>query len=225
MRQHKDGSRRCNCAVPLGGVALQEIHDEALCVRRDRHVRRERVLVLENSLVGGLHVLGLVRRLADQERVQNDSHAPDIDFKRVPPFGLVALNDFGGDVVRRAADGLSLLVLVVDPSCQSQVPHLDVQLLIYEQVSQLQVTVDHVVLVHVLDGKKELRHEVGRLGLGEPLAALDHLVHALVVTQFQQYVAVLAIFEEVLELAHVLVLQHSMDLDFRLQLQRQEKGW
>lgn len=70
------------------------------------------VLVVNNTLVGRFHILGFVRRFANQHRVENDSHGPDIDFKRMTPLGLVSLNDFGRNIIGRAANGFAFFVLV-----------------------------------------------------------------------------------------------------------------
>jgi len=136
----------------------------------------------------------------------------------VPALALVALDDFRGDVVGRPADRLSLLVLVFDARRQPEIADFDFNVLVEEQVPQLEIAVDDVFVVHVPDGQNQLRHEVRRLRLRQALPSLDHLVHALVVTELQQNVAVIPIFEEVLVLADVFVLESPMNLDFRLQL-------
>ena len=81
-----------------------------------------------------------------------------------------------------------------------------------------------VFIVNVLHRVEQLAHEVRCFGLGQALAPFDHFVQALVVTQFEEDVAVVAIFKKVLVLAHVLVFERSMDLDFCLQLREKQKN-
>ena len=75
------------------------------------------------------------------------------------------------------------------------------------------------LLMNILRGLHKLSHEVGCFRFCQTLTALDHLVHALVVTQFEQNVTVGFVLEEMFVLAHILVLEGSVDFDFRFQLQ------
>jgi hypothetical protein len=52
----------------------------------------------------------------------------------------------------------------------------------------------------------------------QSFAAFEQFVHTLVLTQFEQNVDVFCVFEEVLELANMLVFNAAMNLDFTHQL-------
>lgn len=107
----------------------------------------KRVGVCQDALVGGLHVLGLERRLADQQCVEDHARGPDVHLEGVSRLPLQYL---WRDVVRRAADGLAALVGVREVRGQAEVPHLDAHVRVDKQVPQLQIPVDDQVAVQVL---------------------------------------------------------------------------
>jgi len=87
----------------------------------------ERVLVSLDSSVRGFDVSGLERRLADDQRVQDDAEGPDVDFVRV---ACSPLEHFRRDIVRRAANSSLLLAIKVEFGCQAEVSQLDLHLVI-----------------------------------------------------------------------------------------------
>lgn len=123
--------------VPIAGLALEHGFDQTLGWRRDFNVARKAVFVVQNALVRGLHVLGFVRRFANEHRVQNHAHRPDVHFERVSALGLVTLNDFRCNVVGRAANGFPLLVLVFDARRETQIPDFHAHVLVQKEVPQL----------------------------------------------------------------------------------------
>lgn len=111
------------------------------------------VLDCFDSLVGLLNFRCFKRRLTDNHRIENNSKGPDIDFKRMPLF---LLQNLGRDIVRSTANCSSLLVLEIKFGCQTKIPSLDLHLIIQEQIAQLQIPVDHPVLMHVFYGLQDL---------------------------------------------------------------------
>ena len=95
---------------------------------------------------------------------------------------------------------------------------------IKKEISEFEVTVNDKVGVEILDSAKKLFSEVGGFRFREALSTLNHFVHALIVTKFQQNVAIFTILKEVLVLADMFVLQCSVNLDFRLELWLQAEG-
>jgi hypothetical protein len=81
-----------------------------------------------------------------------------------------------------------------------------------------------LIMMQVLNGFQELSHEEGSFWFRQTFASLDQFVHALVVAEFQQNVAILAIFKEMLIFTYILVFQCPVNLDFSLQLYRIERS-
>lgn len=65
--------------------------------------------------------------------VHDDSDGPDIHFIGMP----LSLEDLRRDVIWRAADSFLLLLVILQPRGQSEIPQLDLHILIQEQISQL----------------------------------------------------------------------------------------
>ncbi len=203
--------------APHLGIRLQHRRDQVPRIARDLALG-EAVLVRENPAVCALDVRALVRGLTHEHRKANDPHAPHVNLEGVPALLLAPLDDLRRDVVGGAAYRAALLVRRVDPARQAEVADLNVHGFAQEEVPELQVAVDDVAVVHEGDGVDDLQHEEARLLLRERLAPLDHLVHALIVAQLKEDVAVGLVLEEVFVLANVGMLHRSVYLYFRLQL-------
>lgn len=68
----------------LVGVFLKDAGDQSLKTARSMHGLREGEGALLYLLVGVLDVLGLEGRSPVNQRIDNNSHAPNIDFVAVP---------------------------------------------------------------------------------------------------------------------------------------------
>ena len=92
---------------------------------------------------------------------------------------LALLEDLGGDVVGRSAQGRSPHDLHVlarqEQSSQAKIANLDIHVLVEEDVAHLQVAVDDALHVHVLDGAGNLDRVESHLGFRHTLAPLDHV--------------------------------------------------
>ena len=176
---------------------------------------RERVAILSDSPVRGLDVGRFERRLADDEGVDDDAERPDIDFIRVTAF---AFEHFGCDVVRSTANSSLLFTVKVELRRQTEIAQLDLHLVVEEKIPELQVAMDDSVLVKVLQGINDLRSVALNFQLVEALTPFEELVHALILAKLEEDVYVLAVLEEVLEVAHVVMLDTSMNLDLAHEL-------
>jgi len=183
-RHVKNKQEEAHKDVPLAGFALQHALNQTLGVGRDFNVARKAVLVVQNALVRALDVFGLVGRFANEHRVQDDAHGPDVDFEGVSPLGFVALNDFGCNVVGRPANGFALFVLVLDARREPEVTHFDVHVAVEKQVAEFEIAVNDVLVVHVPCRLQELSHVIGRFRFGHSFAAFDQFVETLVVAEF-----------------------------------------
>lgn len=139
----------------------------------------ERILVSFDPSVCGLDVRGLERRLADDEGVQDDAQRPDVDLVGV---ACSAFENFWRDVVGRTANSSLLLSVKIELGGEAKVSQFDLHLIVEEQVSKLEVSVDHAVRVQVLQRVDDLLGVALDLELVQALAPLQKLVHALVLT-------------------------------------------
>ena len=176
---------------------------------------RERVAILSDSPVRGLDVGRFERRLADDKGVDDDAERPDIDFIRVT---ALAFEHFGCDVVRSTANSSLLFTVKVELRRQTEIAQLDLHLVVEEKIPELQVAMDDSVLVKVLQGINDLRSVALNFQLVEALTPFEELVHALILAKLEEDVYVLAVLEEVLEVAHVVMLDTSMNLDLAHEL-------
>lgn len=109
---------------------------------------REGVIVLLNAVVGGLHISGLKRRLANNQCVNDHAQRPDVNFVAVSAFSFQHL---GSDVVGRAANCSLPFSIEVDLGCEAEITDLDLHLVVDEEVAEFEVTVDDSVRVQVLE--------------------------------------------------------------------------
>lgn len=103
----------------------------------------EREGALLDLFVSVLDIFGLERRASVDQSVNDDSDAPHIDFITVP----LRLQYLWSDVIGRSADGLLLLPVEVNARGQSEIPDLDVHMLVEEQVAQFQIPMDDLLSV------------------------------------------------------------------------------
>ena len=160
---------------PLVRLFLQDAGDERLQVRGGVHGFWEGKGALLDFLVGVLDIFGLERRASVDQSVNDDSDAPHIDFVAVP----LRLQYLWSDVIGRSADGLLLLPVEINARGQSEIPDLDVHMLVEEQVAQFQIPMDDLLSVQVLKPLQHLQHEVLHLALREPALSLYQIVEGL----------------------------------------------
>ena len=133
-------------------------------------------------------------------------------------MAALALKHLWSDVVWRTANGALFFTVEIEFGGQTKVTQLDLHLVVEEEVAELQVAVDDPVRVQVLQSVYYLHCVALHFELMESFSALEQLVHRLILAEFQQDVHILAVFEKVLEVAHVRVLDTAMDLDLAHEL-------
>lgn len=165
-------------------MSLEHRGDEVHGVSRDLGVIWKAVLVAKNALVSSFHILRFVGRFSNKDGVHDHSHGPYVNFERVSTLAFVVLDHFRSNVVRRTAYGFALFIFIFQAGSQAKISYFDIEVLIEEQVTKLQIAVDDVLVVHVDHGLEQLPHEESCLGFGEPISAFDHLIEALIVAEF-----------------------------------------
>jgi hypothetical protein len=83
--------------------------------------------------------------------------------------------------------------------------------------------VNDIIAVHVSNRLEHLSHEKDSLRFRQLFPTLDHLIHTLVVTEFEQNVAVVTVFEKVFVFANVFVFERAVNLNLSLQLRGENK--
>ena len=99
---------------PLRRVIIQNLRDQVSGTFRDGDIIGKVVSVHSDPLVSGLDIRCLKRRLANDESVDNDTDGPDIDLIRVT---LLALEDFGRNIVRGTTDSALALTVELEFRC------------------------------------------------------------------------------------------------------------
>ena len=131
----------------LGRVSVKNFGNEVAGIVTDRHIFREAVGVHSNALICSLNIACLKGRLADDQSVNNDTDRPDIDLIGVT---LLALKHLRSDIVRSTANGALALSVELEFRGETEVTDLDFHLVVQEEVTQLQVTMDDSVAMKVL---------------------------------------------------------------------------
>ena len=149
------------------------------------------------SLVNGLDVLGLERRTADDEGVQDDADGPSVDFEAVTVCGVK--EDFWSDIVWSSANSFFALSGTFDEGSEAKVADFDVHVVIEEEVSEFEVAVDDLVRVHVVTGADELYHEVTGFAFSETAATTEHVHEGTASAELECHVDVFVVLEAFLE--------------------------
>lgn len=171
-----------------------------------------------NALVDSLDILRLERRLPNDECIENDTDRPSVHLETVSVCYIE--QHLRRNIIRCSTDRLLPLTRILDQCRKPKVSHLNIHVPVKEEIAELQVTVDHLVLMHVVAGTNQLDHKEARLGLGEFASAAEHVHEGAGGTETEGHVDVLVIFETLVELDDVRVLKRAVDLDFGIELSR-----
>jgi hypothetical protein len=149
------------------------------------------------------------------ECVEDNSERPDINLEAVTYFSI---QDFGGDVIRRSANGVLTIGGTVDFGRKAQISDFNFHVFGEEQIAQFQVTVDDALAVHVLAGVRNLQHVVLRFLFREAHPAFDELVHGVIGAQFKNEVVRFHVLKPPVKFDNVLVIKVFVDFNFCLEL-------
>ena len=110
-----------------GWITRQNSRNQISCLIGNWNVIWERILVSLDSSVRGFDVRGLERRLAYDQRIQDDTERPDVDFVRV---ACSSLEHFWGNIVWRTANSSFLFTIEIEFGCKAKVSQFDLHLVI-----------------------------------------------------------------------------------------------
>lgn len=131
---------------PLSGVSFENLFEELEGAFAHVTWGAPTALDIDDLLLQLAHVSGLERHRSEEHRVEHDASAPDV---RLEASVALASEDLWGDVGWCSALLRLQLVLVLDELADSEVADLDVALRGQEDVVQLDVSVEHLLLVDV----------------------------------------------------------------------------
>jgi hypothetical protein len=131
---------------------------------------------------------------------------------------LLALEDFGGDVVRRTADGTFPLPVEFEFGGQAEITDFDFHFVVQEEIAQLEISVDYSVGVQVPHRIANLNDIALHLQLNQSFPSPEQFVQRLTLAQLEDDVNVLRILEEVLEADDVAVVEGPMNFDLAHEL-------
>ena len=126
---------------------------------------------------------------------------------------LFAFQHFRRDVVWSSADCSFSLSVELQFSGETEITNLDLHLVVQEQVTELQISVNDTVAVQVFNSGADLINVALDFKFVQSLPSPKQLIQRLVLTEFKEDVHVLCVLEEMLESDNVVVMERSMDLD------------
>lgn len=131
---------------------------------------------------------------------------------------LLALEDLGGDIVGSTTNGTLALTVEFKLGCETKITNLDLHLVVKEEVTKLEISMDDAMTVQVLHSSADLVDVALDLEFVQALTASEQLIQRLVLAQLKEDVHILSVFKEVLEADDVVLVERAMNLDFGHQL-------
>lgn len=110
-------------------------------------------------------------------------------------MATISLKDLRSQVVWRSANGTLFLTLIENLRCEAKVSHLELHFVRQEQITKLQVSVNHLARMHILHGEHELVNVVASLNLMKALATLNKVRKRLVAADIQHDIDILFVLE------------------------------
>ena len=131
---------------------------------------------------------------------------------------LLALEDLGGDIVGSTTNGTLALTIEFKFGCETEITNLDLHLVVKEEVTKLEISMDDAMTVQVLHSSADLVDVALDLEFVQALTASEQLIQRLVLAQLKEDVHILSVFKEVLEADDVVLVERAVNLDFGHQL-------
>ena len=120
---------------------------------------------------------------------------------------MLSLEHFRGDIVGRTADRTLTLTIELKLRCQTEITDLNLHLIVKEEVTELEISMNDAMTVKVFDCSTDLIDVTLDFELVEALTTTQQLVQRLVLAQLEEDIDVLSIFEEVFEADDVVLVE------------------
>ena len=122
-------------------------------------------------------------------------------------MALLSLEHFRGDIVGRTADRSLALTIELKLGCQTEITDLNLHLVVEEEVTELEISMNDAMTVKVFDSCADLIDVTLDFELVEALTTAQQLVQRLVLAQLEEDIDVLGVFEEVFEADDVVLVE------------------
>ena len=122
-------------------------------------------------------------------------------------MALLSFEHFRGDIVGRTADRTLALTIKLKLSRQTEITDLNLHLIVKEEVTKLEISMNNTMTVKVFDCSTNLIDITLDFELVEALTTTQQLVQRLVLAQFEENIDVLSIFEEVFKADDVVLVE------------------
>ncbi len=120
---------------------------------------------------------------------------------------LLALEDLRGDIVGSTTNGTLALTVEFKFSCETEITNLDLHLVVKEEVTKLEISMDDAMTVQVLHSGADLVDVALDFEFVQALSASEQLIQRLVLAQLKEDVHILSVFKEVLEADDVVLVK------------------
>lgn len=194
----------------LGWVVVKYLSDQITSTVCNGDVIGEVIRIHSNPLVSCLDVRCLKRGLADNKRVDYHTNGPDVDLVRMT---LLAFEDLRCDIVGSTANRALPLTVELELGSETEITYFDFHLVVKEQVTELQISMDDAMTVEVLDGSADLVDVALDFEFVESLTSTQELIQRLILAELEEDVNILGVLEEVLETYDVVLMKRAMNLD------------
>ena len=145
-----------------------------------------------------------------QHSVQNDTNGPVVHFIAMT---IGSIEYLWCQVIWSPANCSLTLTIVENLRSQSEIPDLEAHSFCEEQVSKLQVSVDHLVFMNVLHCLHQLINIESSFHLVESFASLNQIRERLVLADVQHDVDVLLVLKVSVKSNDVFVVERAVDFD------------
>lgn len=153
------------------------------------------------------HALVIKRHFAADQHIENDTKAPNIDFRpRVCP----CLKELGGGEVQATTKGFEVTTRG-KKIAEAEIDDFDIPGLTDEYILNLEISVDNTVAMAVIEGAGNLATEFAGLFLLQFAVGYDVIEHLAAVDVFAEHVPVVVGADDISHAADVGVVEESDD--------------
>ncbi len=175
----------------------------------------KRILVEFDSFVCTFDIRGLKRRSANQQSVKNNSNAPNVNFIRM---SRSAAQDLRSNVVGSSTNCSLSFPVKHNFRGKSKVSYFHFHLVFQKQVSQLQISMNNLLRMHILCRFHNLSQIIFRFHITQSFPSLDHIVERQILAKLKHDVNIVLIFKVGLKIHNTVMSHRLMNLDLRHQL-------
>jgi len=131
---------------------------------------------------------------------------------------LLSFKDLWSNIVWSSANCPLPLSVELKLGSETKITYLDLHLVVEEEITQLEISMDNSMGVQVLNGITDLNDVALNLQLVKSSSSPQKFVQSLTLAEFKDDVDIVSILEEMLEAHNVGMMEGSVDLNLTHQL-------